>query len=125
MQQQEEELTLWERCKEEIYARTWWLGPEQQDVRPLQVPIKLRDPATKKDEPLPLPQPCLSEAKPKFEPDCSIVAESLPIALSLPSVCPDLPQITHMAENPQPYPQAIVEMPVGVHLCEPHSFKDL
>jgi hypothetical protein len=124
MQQQEEELTLWERCKEEIYARTWWLGPEQQDVRPLQVPIKLRDPVTKKDEPLPLPQPCLSEAKPGFAPDC-LVEESLPIALSKPSVRLDLPKIMHDAENPQPYPQAIVEMPVGVQLCEPHSYKDL
>jgi hypothetical protein len=81
----------WEACKDEIYARTWWFGPEQQDVRLCQEPIKRRDPVTKKDEPLPLPQPCLAEAKPKFEPDCSIVAESLPIALSPPGVCPDLP----------------------------------
>lgn len=104
----------WEACQDEIYARTWWLGPDQKDARPLSAPVKLRDPSTKKEEPLPLPQPCLAEAKPKFEPDCSIVAESLPIALSLAGTCPDLPRIIHMAESELPYPHALVTEPVSL-----------
>ncbi len=60
----------WEACLAEINALTWWCGPDRQIANLKEEPIKLKDFKTKSLKPLNDPQPCLAEAKPKFEPDC-------------------------------------------------------
>ena len=75
------DLQRWDACLAEIYALTWWYGPELKDAKLEVKPTKLQDMQTKNIKPLDYPQPCLAEAKPKFEPKSEVNPEPLPAAM--------------------------------------------